>query len=517
MKCFVFMMLAMSVMTDGPDFDSAVLRLSGAGTMEELEEGELERYRSFYLHPLDLNAAGRGRLLSSGLLTAFQAASLLDWRERSGDILSYTELAMLDGFNEETAEALRCFTKLESAAPPGKRRSGGWRHDVMLRGAARSNLESAPEQAFGMRYRISSGEKVELHLAGRNTYGRPDFGAGTVSAAWYGRRAKVVLGHFNARFGQGLAVWSGFSMSPYGSVDSFRHSASGFSPTGSFSPEYCGAAADIDLGRWNAGLAYSFDGNAAIGSLSYCARRFSAGVTASGGAVSADFKLGFPGLSLYGEAAWKEAPSALAGLHWVPSYGYKAGLQLRWIKGVPELLAGASLKPADVVAAYSPEQFRLMGRYAPEIRLGRFGLKPLVRLAARKKGAWRLEGRGELHASCGPFGVSSRFDLVKCKSAAWLVNSEAGYSAEKFRCWLRATLFCVDDWDDRIYVYERDAPGSFNVPAYYGRGRALSFVGAWKFTARQAVYWRCSFIDYPWMTKYKEPRAEVKLQYQLRL
>lgn len=517
MKGFIIALAALSALAGGPDFDSAVLIISGAGSMEELDESTLEHFRSFYVHPLDLNRAARSRLLSSGLLNAFQVASLLDWRSRSGDILSYNELALIDGFNTETAEALKCFTRLQSADPPGRRKRGGWQHDIMLRGSVRTDMEEAPEAAGGLKYKLSKGDAAELYWSSRTSYGDPRFGLGTLSAAWYGRSAKLVLGHFNARFGQGLIQWSGFSLSPYGSVNSFRRSSTGFSPTGSFTPGCCGIAADADLGRWNFGAAYSFTDKLPIAAVSYSARRFAAGITASGRSFSADFKYGLPGISLYGEAAWNGAPAAVAGMVWMPSYGNKTGLLMRWSGGKAEFLAGASAKSLEAVAAYSREQFRALLKYAPALELGRVRVQPALRFAAKLKDGWRLEGRSETKAEIGLLAVSLRFDLVKCKAVAWLLNAEAGYAGRQFKCWLRATLFCVDNWDDRIYVYERDAPGSFNVPAYYGRGRALSLAGSWKLPRRQALYWRCSYVDYPWMTEKKDARLEVKLQYQFSL
>ena len=90
----------------GPGFEEAVLYLCGASCMEDLDQTTLEAYRALELHPVELNLSPRSRLLSCGLLSPFQVAALIDERERSGDILSYTELALVDGFGPEYAEAL---------------------------------------------------------------------------------------------------------------------------------------------------------------------------------------------------------------------------------------------------------------------------------------------------------------------------------------------------------------------------------------------------------------------------
>lgn len=516
MKNFIVIM-ALAAVFSRLDFDSAVLFLTGASSLEELDESTLQHYRDLSLRPLDINAAGRSRLLSSGLFNAFQVASLLDARARSGDILSYVELGLTDGFTPEYAEALKPFTRLVSQSPPGAPRKDKLHHDLMMRASARENDGHA--YAAGLKYKASLGETAEFNWASRTTYSDQKLEPGTLSAAYYGRRwlGKVVLGHFSARFGQGLAMWSGFSMSHYSSVNSFRRNGTGFTPTASFTPEYCGVAADFNLGRLNAGAAYSFDGKLPMGYLSWCGRSFSAGVSGSSRSISVDFKLGLKNTGMFGELAWNGGPAALAGVIWTPAYASKYGLLLSWVDGVPEAAAGAGLKGFDAVAAISGRQFRAMARYAPEIAWGRLLFTPSLRLAAKKTDAWRIEGRGELKMTLGGWNLNSRLDIVRCKSLAWLANTEFGYTSERFRIWLRGTLFCVDKWDDRIYVYERDAPGNFNVPAYYGRGWNASLNGAWKPSRKHAVYLRLSYVEYPWMTEVKPSKAEVKLQYRLSL
>jgi hypothetical protein len=58
---------------------------------------------------------------------------------------------------------------------------------------------------------------------------------------------------------------------------------------------------------------------------------------------------------------------------------------------------------------------------------------------------------------------------------------EGGRKNETSAIYLRVTGFSVSAWDARIYCYERDAPGTFSVPAYNGRGLAFSAVGSLKF------------------------------------
>ncbi len=509
--------LLLLALSAGPGFEDAVLFLSGASCIEELDESTLERYRALELRPLELNTASRSRLVSSGLMSAFQAASLLDARARSGDILSYTELGLLDGFSPEYADALRLFTTLSSSSAPGQKPRTGLHHDLMLRGAGRLSGDMAA--SGGLKYKLTAGERAELGWATRTTYSDPKIGIGTLSAALYGKKhlGKLILGHFNARFGQGLTEWSGFSMSPWSGTGALKRNGTGFSATNSFSPGHCGAAVDFEFGRWTAGAAYSFPDNIGMGALAYTGKRFTAGLTLSGKAVGADFKWGFPGGVVFGECAWNGGPAAVAGVYWVPKYGSKIAALLRFKGGLTEVAAGAGGRDYEALVYWSPQQFRTFAKYARDISIWKFTLTPGIRLAARRKDGWRLEGRGELKATLAPFEAASRLDVVRGKAVSWLFNTEAGLNREKIRFWLRWTLFCVDEWEDRIYVYERDAPGSFNVPAYYGRGQAISLAGAWKPSRKHRFDLRVSYIEYPWNTEEKASKLEVKLQYQLSL
>ena len=91
-------------------------------------------------------------------MSAFQAASLLDARARSGDILSYTELGLLDGFSPEYADALRLFTTLSSSSAPGQKPRTGLHHDMMLRGAGRLSGDMAA--SGGLKYKLTAGERA---------------------------------------------------------------------------------------------------------------------------------------------------------------------------------------------------------------------------------------------------------------------------------------------------------------------------------------------------------------------
>ncbi len=511
------LIIVAALLSAAPGFEDAVLLITGAGTLEELDESTLERFRALSLSPLDLNSSSRSRLLASGLFSPFQVASLLDYRQRTGDILSPVELGLVDGFSAQLAGALTHFVRMDSSSPPGRRRSGKLRAGIMVRGSARASDDTL--FAYGSKIKLELGDVAELNWGTRTTYSDKTLRPGTVSAAVYGRKylGKVVLGHFGARFGQGLAQWSGFSLQPYGSSSSFRKSGTGFSPTASFSPDHCGVAADFELGRWTAGAAYSFTDKTPMASVSYTARTFTAGAVATGKAASVFWQAGFSGVSIYGELAWKERLQACAGIVWVPVYGSRICACGRYIDGQPELLAGAGTRTLDAVLALRESMQRVTLKFSPSFAAGPLSVTPSLRLAAKHTELWRVEGRGELQLDLAGWMLRSRLDIVRSVATSWLVNAEAGHAEGKLKAYLRWTLFRIDNWADRIYVYERDAPGSFNVPAYYGKGWSLSLAASWKASRRHAFHLRASYLAYPWMADSKPARTELKLQYQLSL
>ena len=94
---------------------------------------------------------------------------------------------------------------------------------------------------------------------------------------------------------------------------------------------------------------------------------------------------------------------------------------------------------------------------------------------------------------------------------------EGGRKTDCLSTYLRGTVFKIDNWDDRIYSYERDAPGNFSVPAYYGRGVSLAWTGGCKLRLRERpwrsmkIYAKALRVQY-FKSERHENRTEFKLQ-----
>lgn len=592
-------------------FEEAVVFLSGASCVEELSEEVLSRWEGLAAHPVDLNVAGRSRLLASGLLTPFQVASLMEYRARTGAVLSWAELALVDGFSEEIVAAVRVFARLGTGPDaggtvgrfvPGRRESLRLAGSVTARGVVREEFDSGGEVlvggvsgvwtgAGGVKMEAAAGERFEAFVSARNTLSDSRFSLPTFSFAYYGRRAlgQLVLGHFQARFGQGLVLWSGFSLSGYSSVGAFRRNGNGFAPTGSYSPSMLGVASDWHFGRWRLSAGYSlgsswedvraWGGGLPVVNLTRFCSTATLGLTATSKAAGLEARWSLPGgWGLFGEAAstWQGEFSAVAGAVRVPAYGHKWAMLARWFgpaskqfsglavgyagpaleatldAGVKGLGARAdspaasgagdgslALSPsgfgedwpaafpsasdfvdgslADFLAGGGQLQIKSVAQWKPVFALangrlqrvssaaadtvsGALLFRPQLRLVARWRpeespglqaaassssslpslSGLRLELRGALAAEWGPWTLGGRYDAVWYRGFAWNWYAEAGYRTESLKVWVRGGLFKVDAWDDRIYVYERDAPGSFTVPARYGRGWNASLYAAWQ-------------------------------------
>lgn len=562
------------------DVMANVLVLTGASSEEELDEVEVTRFQRYLMHPLEINLASRSRLVSSGLLNRYQVASLEDYRSRYGDVLSFSELAAVEGFGEEYAMALRPFISLSSRSLPGQP-SGDTlrlRNDVLLRTAVKGRSFN-----HGEKYRLWVGEVAELSLASRSYYqDKSQFppSAWSANVTLYGKRrlGKAVIGDYNLRVGQGLSLWSGMSLSGFSSSSSFSRRPTGLSGSWSWSGagSHRGVAADFQFGKFTVLPFLSLPGlRERMGGSKEASVNMTPGVVAGwrglrgqisasawgnseGGKVSADYGWNLFGTDLFGEAALDLASGSVAvvagasaalGEDWrlsgvartypstynddysggVRSWtrtsderGAALGIERRGASLTADLAAKASdkdrkqlkinLKVPLQMGANSVLTLRVTERYRPYEAFLKYKTGARIDYDRSSAGLSARYGEGDGDS----WKVRARLEGMLCRSLAGLTYLEGGRKTEKGSLYLRGTLFIVDNWDDRIYSYERDAPGNFTVPAYYGRGYSLSAVGGLKFRVKKRdtlrLYFRVSTIRYPFMKEPKEPSSEAKIQ-----
>ena len=549
----------------------AIVALAGAASEEELDEQEIDRYLHYISHPLEINLSGSSRLISSGLLSRYQVASLEDYRSRYGDVLSFAELASVEGFGQDFVSILKPFISLRSRGIPGSLPDDTLRlrQDILAKAAVRGE-----EYCYGVKYKSSLGERVELSMAGRSSYSdKKQFPPSSWSAnvAYYGKKCpwKLVAGDYNLRFGQGLALWSGLSLTGFSSSSSFSRRPSGLSPSYSWSSvgTHRGVAGDYQAGRCMITSFLLFPGSGnhlGGGNVGYYGKTGQVSLTAFGGngngKIAADFRLNHKGKDYFGESSFDFAGNAVAAVfgtvmplpddwrmnvvlrEYPSSYSveYSGGVR-SWSRPSGEKGAAvglerhgltATLDIASKDARKKQEQCKLFlnipiqvapcvvlsARMTERIRPREAHLK--YRTGARMDLDWSGAGLSARYGEPEGDAWKGRFRIegLLCRSLAGLSYAEFGRKTDKYTAYLRGTVFVVDNWDDRIYSYERDAPGNYTVPAYYGRGYSVSAVGGgrFRFGERKAktlkVYFRVSAIRYPFMDEPKPGRTEAKLQ-----
>ena len=490
----VFLMISVTAWGQDQDVIKAAMCLSGAGSEEELDASIVELLESHKGRPVYVNS---NSLRASAILSDYQVAVIKDYRSRCDDILSWEELSMLEGLSRADVEALRPFLSLYSSKLPGAADTVRTKAQVLMR----ATLTSAGGKAKVMGRRWQAGGAVRCGEKFRKW-------DGTFFGEAFLGNFTLWAGDYKLRFAEGLALWTGFTMENLSMVDAFVKRAQGISPVWSYSSSGVqrGLAAEYSGARWRASAFASFDKT--IGARAeYLGRRFQAGLTAATlpsapYMISADAKLNLRGTLISGEAAFrngsfagKTAIVAPLGEHFrmalqgriIPSkysgkkygeYAFAGGLDYRGKKLQASLTADASLLP---IPAKDP---------------GRVQVRSYAHVLWKASDCWSFEGRiteryrnyerprTALRLHCGftsgPWNANARGETVWCEQAGLLGYFEGGYKTDNLAAWLRFTGFNAPKWNDRIYVYERDAPGTFNVPAYYGKGCAIALVGNWK-------------------------------------
>lgn len=217
---------------------------------EQSEDGDidfldlLERLTFFYDHPLNLNTASRKDLEDLEMLTPFQIASIMSYREEVGKMVSIYEIAYIDGIGANTVEAIMPFISVTSEMQIEKfslktvRKRA--RNDVFIRYSrileeqqgykeiseeellARPSARylGSPDRVY-MRWRMQAGNLFSAGITGDKDAGE-EFGKGSnpngfdfYSAHLFARNVgifkQIAIGDFQAKFGQGLTFWSGFA------------------------------------------------------------------------------------------------------------------------------------------------------------------------------------------------------------------------------------------------------------------------------------------------------------------
>ena len=526
----------------------AVMEFLGSDDLHELDADDVEKLEHLLDAPARINVLSEQELRSCGIFSAYQAAVIVDYIDRHGYVRSLLELSMLDGLGEAFVNKAAPFISL-NVQDSG---SSGISHELAVRSGFKWQKTEGCDGNYGVKYRIKAGDRITGTISVSRSYGSASWAPSAFSGSlsWKSARMplRVVAGDFNARFGQGLTLWSNSFLTTLTTPDSFMKRPSGIAQPWSFTGNSAltGIAAEAVFGRWQLSTLAAFPGLKEIGSgklqfmpavnLAWYGRNGQISVTnvLSGSSSQTAVKTGadaafcIRGVNIFGEASydWIAAvPSMLAGTRFRigessdMAFQSRAFLKDQYGAALSGMHSFSTFTACWVVDYTSnSDGHQIKGRITYDMDFGDLW-KLKVRVTERLR-TWglplRTDARADLIYSKGDWIASMRLNVLNCDKTGVLSYAEAGHKGEKLTAYMRQGIFFIDDWDDRIYVYERDAPGSFNVPAMYGRGLWTSMAASARLSQDLRLYARASYVCYPFMEKKKPGKAELKLQLQWR-
>jgi hypothetical protein len=184
--------------------------------------------------PIPINSAVAADFGPLFFLTPIQVEALLAFRDQFGPVLSYYELASVDGFNEQLAGLTGMFLSFETGPRSEKHRKA--RQEFLLRGSRllekqegfrNGKFEGSAAKLY-TRYRfVGSGVQFGVTAekdAGESFFGKSnsegfDFYSGFMRFEFGEKHSSVVLGDYVVQLGQGLVAWQGFAMGKSTEVD----------------------------------------------------------------------------------------------------------------------------------------------------------------------------------------------------------------------------------------------------------------------------------------------------------
>lgn len=205
--------------------------------------------------PIEINFADADHFQQLPFLNIFQINNLIQYRSRTGLIYSPYELAVIKGFDRKTIEQLLPYLNFTVQPQfPNLKPRNIWRYsrnNIILR--ASQILESrqgfidtidngflGPPQNLYLRYKWSYRNYLSIGFVAQQDAGEPwsnphqktgvDFLAGHIAITQYGNLKSLIIGDYQAQFGQGLALWSNIAFGKSADVISIKRYAQGFKP-----------------------------------------------------------------------------------------------------------------------------------------------------------------------------------------------------------------------------------------------------------------------------------------------
>jgi len=185
-------------------------------------------------NPINLNQCSQDDLSKLAFLSDFQIQGLWDYIQTNGQILSIYELPLIPGFEKEDVDRLLPFITIAKPSEDIQIKNliASGRHELIVKTGsvletAKGYKSSSTTKYLGSkysaytRYTFQSKDKLEWGLIADKDAGEPffkgenqkgfDYLSGYIALSNVLKLKKLVLGDFDAQFGQGLTFWSNLS------------------------------------------------------------------------------------------------------------------------------------------------------------------------------------------------------------------------------------------------------------------------------------------------------------------
>ncbi len=235
------------------------------------EDGDISNITEIYTylkkHPLNLNKATKEELADMQLLSDIQINNLIKHREKNGYLMTIYELQTIDGFDVTTIKKILPFSyvsdNFNSTFFSTKEMFKDGKHEVVFRvqrilekqvgyftpdSITKANKPNSyylgdPNRVFA-RYRFQYNNAVSVAISGEKVAGEQlfkgtqkqgfDFYSGHIAVKNIKFIRTLVIGDYQATFGQGLTIWQGFAFGKSASPMNVKRSAIGIKPYYSF-------------------------------------------------------------------------------------------------------------------------------------------------------------------------------------------------------------------------------------------------------------------------------------------
>jgi hypothetical protein len=206
-------------------------------------------------NPVKVNFATAEELQQIPYLDVFQIANLLRYRQETGLLYGSFELKVIKGFDENTiAQIMPYLSFATQRTRPQIKPENLYRysrHHVLARSivdlqkrqgfrAESSNPYLGPPGNHYLRYRARYKNLLSAGFSAQQDAGEPwggpgqtswvDFLSGHVALSNYGNLKTLIVGDFQAEFGQGLALWSSLAFGKGAQTTNIRRFGRGFTP-----------------------------------------------------------------------------------------------------------------------------------------------------------------------------------------------------------------------------------------------------------------------------------------------